>query len=374
MRYTTGMTLQALLLLSFTAAALAQTPLSLNFTAEAGLTGPTSYSFSGTASITSLGTAALSGAGPFDAGLLAGNTSGVIPGSFSLIFGDGAILIGTFNIPTGVLVPQASGSVTAPGSVTITGGTGRFEGARGLFAPLTGMGTATGLTTASVVINGTGTMAAGQYVLPQFVFGGGWYTALYFSNSKAAPAAFPVSFVSDNGTPLSVPALSGSSTTVNIPAGGAVRIEAPNLGALVQGYVSVTLPEGVTGYGVFRQSVAGTPDQEAVVPLANAGSTSAQLTFDDTNFITAAGIVNPSLVSTVVTVTAKSANGGSLGTGTLTLPARSKTAVSLRSVTGLSGIANNRGTVTFTVTTGSVAVLGLRFFGSAFTSIPATDH
>jgi len=172
---------------------------------------------------------------------------------------------------------------------------------------------------------------------------------------------------------LTVPALSGTSTTVTIPGGGSVRIEAPNTGTLVQGYASTTLPDGVTGYGVFRQSVTGVPDQEAVVPLANAGSTSASLTFDDTNFTTAAAIVNPSSVATTVTVTVKSANGGSLGTATIPLAAKSKTAVALRSLTGLSGVANNRGVATFTVSTGNVAVLGLRFFGAAFTSIPATD-
>jgi hypothetical protein len=146
------------------------------------------------------------------------------------------------------------------------------------------------------------------------------------------------------------------------------------VGDLTQGYASVALPEGVTGYGVFRQSVAGTPDQEAVVPLANAASTTASLTFDDTNYITAVGIVNPSSVATTVTVTTKSAAGGTLGTATIALAAKSKTAVTLRGVQGLTGVANNRGSVTFTVTTGNVAVLGLRFFGSAFTSIPANDR
>ena len=153
-----------------------------------------------------------------------------------------------------------------------------------------------------------------------------------------------------------------------------MRIEAPNTGTLSQGYASATLPDGVTGYGVFRQSVAGTPDQEAVVPLANAASTSSSFAFDDTNYTTAAGIVNASSIATTVTITATSANGGALGTGTISLPAKSQTPVTLRNVPGLAVVANNRGTVTFTVPTGNVAVLGLRFFGSAFTSIPATDH
>lgn len=354
--------------------AFAQAPLNVNFTANAALTGASSFAFTGTGTITGLGTATLSGAGALDGSLLTGTPVAVIPGSFTMVFSDGAILFGTFNIPTAILVPQVGGAANATGSVTVTGGTGRFEGARGSFGPLTGTGTATTATTASLVINGTGSMTAGQFVLPQFVFGGGWYTALYFTNLKATQASFTVNFNGDNGSAINVPSLGGSFINLNIPAGGSVRIEAPNTGALVQGYASMTLPEGVTGYGVFRQSVQGTQDQEAVVPLANAGSTSASLTFDDTNFTTAAGIVNPSSVATTVTITAKSPNGGTLGTGTIQLPARSKTAVSLRTIPGLSSIGGNRGSVTFTVTTGNVAVLGLRFFGSAFTSIPAADR
>jgi hypothetical protein len=372
MRYTTAMK-QIVLTLAVAAATLAQ-PLSVNFTANAALTGTTSYAFSGTGTITGLGAATLSGGGALDASLLTGTTIGVIPGSFSMIFSDGAILFGTFNIPTGVLVPQLGGSTTASGSVNIIGGTGRFEGARGVFSPLTGTGTATGATSASIVINGSGTLSVAQYVLPQFVTGDGWYTALYFSNSKNAPVVFDVNFIADNGTPLRVPALNATFTTVSLPAGGSARIEASSTGPLVQGYAAVTLPEGVTGYGVFRQSVAGIADQEAVVPLANAASTSALLTFDDTNYITAVGVVNPSAAGVIVTVTAKSSNGGSLGTATIPLGGKSKTAVALRNLAGLSGIANNRGTVTFTVSSGNVAVLGLRFFGSAFTSIPANER
>jgi hypothetical protein len=36
-------------------------------------------------------------------------------------------------------------------------------------------------------------------------------------------------------------------------------------------------------------------------------------------------------------------------------------------------MAGKRGSADFTVTTGTVAVLGLRFNGAAFTSIPATQ-
>jgi len=365
--------LRTLLFLGLAATTWAQTPLSITLSANSALTGANSFAFSGTANITGLGSATLSGGGQIDNSLLSGQVTGAIPGTFTLIFSDGAVMFGTFSIPSGIFIPQIGGTTTATGSFTIAGGTGRFQGARGLFSSVTGTGTVTGATSASFTISGTGSVNAGQFVLPQFVFEGGWYTALYFANSLATPATFQVNFFADNGSPLNVPALSATSTTVTIPGGGSVRIEAPNTGAQVPGYASVTLPDGVTGYGVFRQSVTGVQDQEATVPLANAGSTSSSLTFDDTNYTTAVAIVNPSSVATTVTVTVKSANGGALGTATVALAAKSKTAVALRSLTGLSGIANNRGTATFTVTTGNVAVLGLRFFGTAFTSIPATD-
>src|SRR5579862_60633 len=83
---------------------------------------------------------------------------------------------------------------------------------------------------------------AASSVLPQFAFGGGWYSALYFSNLTGSPVSFPVNFVGDTGAALNVPALGGSTTSVNIAAFGTALIEAPNVGSLVQGYAAFTLP------------------------------------------------------------------------------------------------------------------------------------
>src|ERR1019366_8735708 len=41
-------------------------------------------------------------------------------------------------------------------------------------------------------------------VLPQFAFGGGWYSALYFTNLTGAAVSFPVSFVGGAGAWVSV--------------------------------------------------------------------------------------------------------------------------------------------------------------------------
>jgi len=211
-------------------------------------------------------------------------------------------------------------------------------------------------------------------VLPQFVSGGGWYSALYFTNTGNSAVSFPVNFVGDDGNPLSVPAVGGSSTLVNLGPHGSAAIQSANVGPVSQGYAAVTLPVGVTGYGVFHLSNPGVPDQEAVVPLSSASTTTSTLTWDDTSFVTSVGIVNPSSVASTVSIVLRDASGATIGTSSVFLPARNKTAVVLRNLPGLAGMVGKQGSADFTVTTGKVAVLGLRFIGSAFTSIPTVGR
>jgi hypothetical protein len=55
----------------------------------------------------------------------------------------------------------------------------------------------------------------------------------------------------------------------------------------------------------------------------------------------------------------------------VTLSPRAQTAVTLTSLAGMQGIANQVGRLTLTTTSGAFTALGLRFTGSALTSIPA---
>jgi hypothetical protein len=211
-------------------------------------------------------------------------------------------------------------------------------------------------------------------ILSQFAFGGGWYSALYFTNPSAASASFTVIFTADNGTPLNVPSIGGSSTTVNLAPQATAVLEVPNIGSLSQGYVTASLPAGVVGYGIFRESVPGVPDQEAVVPLASSRSTTSTLTWDDTNYVTAVAVANPSVVPVTVSITVWNSSGTVIGTSSVPLPAGGKMEAILRNIPGLSAVVGNRGSAQFTVGTGSVAVLGLRANGSALTSIPTTQQ
>jgi len=211
-------------------------------------------------------------------------------------------------------------------------------------------------------------------ILPQLAFGGGWYTALYFTNITSTPVSFTVSFIGDDGNPLTVSALNGSSVTLNLAARGTALIEIPNAGSLVQGYVSAALPAGVTGYGVFRGSVPSVNDQEAVVPLSGTSATTSTLLFDDTKYITGVAVVNLASVSTTISVLARDNQGNTIGSSNIALAAHAKKAVVLRDLPGLAGVAGSLGTVDFTASIGNLAALGLRFNGLAFTSIPTSDR
>jgi len=229
-------------------------------------------------------------------------------------------------------------------------------------------------TTLAAAMAAPSSVPATPQILSQFAFGGGWYSAVYFSNSGATAASFEVNFAGDTSAPLAIPSI-GSSTTVNLAPQGTTILEALNLAgsALAEGYVTASLPEGVTGYGVFRQSVPGVPDQEAVVPLTGVSSSSVSLIWDDTAYTTAVAIVNPSSVSVIVQITAWDSSGTVIGSSSIPLGPGAKTEAALRGLPGLSGVVGNRGSAQFNVSTGSVAVLGLRFNGTAFTSIPTTS-
>src|SRR6478609_1185826 len=56
--------------------------------------------------------------------------------------------------------------------------------------------------------------------------------------TSGCEVSFPVTFTADNGTPLTVPSIGGSSKTITLGAGASTVIEAPNTGALRQGYVA----------------------------------------------------------------------------------------------------------------------------------------
>ncbi len=229
-------------------------------------------------------------------------------------------------------------------------------------------------TTSLTVAEAGGAAVTGKsYVLPQFAYGGGWYSALYFSNTTDVPATIGVEFYAKDGSSLSVPLIGVgpvSNQVATIPAKGTVILEAPNSGNLQEGSAEVILPIGVTGYGIFRQSISGRSDQEAVVPLSEDSRQVANMIWDETAFTTAMAVVNPESQSVTVTISVFDAGGSQIGTVALNLAAHERKAFALRDQPGLAGVTSKRGLARLSVPAGSVAALGLRFGGEAFTSIP----
>ena len=110
------------------------------------------------------------------------------------------------------------------------------------------------------------------------------------------------------------------------------------------------------------------------MPLSGTTATTSTLLFDDTNYITGVAVVNLASVSTTVSVTAYGNQGNIIGTSNIPMAANAKTAVVLRDLPGLAAVAGSLGSVDFTIPIGTLAVLGLRFNGVAFTSIPTSDR
>lgn len=210
-------------------------------------------------------------------------------------------------------------------------------------------------------------------VLPQMAFGsnptlGNWSTELYLYNQTGATVQASVSFFAEDGSPVTVPKW-GAATTVSLAPRGTGMLDLSSSGPLAQGSIHLDLPEGVSGYGVFRQSSAGVNPQEGVIPFSSSTSAQSTIVFDETNSITAIALCNPGAAAVTVTAVARDGSGNSLGSFTLNLAPKQRSAFVLRDRQELQPVSGKRGSIEFRTTGGAVSVLGLRFNGLAFTSI-----
>jgi hypothetical protein len=220
----------------------------------------------------------------------------------------------------------------------------------------------------------TSASATSIKVLPQIAFGGGWYSAVYLANTGNATTSFQTNFFADDGAPLTVGSIGAASKTLSLGPGSTAIIEMPNVGANTEGYVSAALPPEVIGYGVFRWSTPGNPDQEAVVPFSGNAATVSTLVWDNTRYVTAIAVLNPSSVNGTVAIAVRSESGLVIGSGAISLAPGGKKTFLLSDLPGLNAVTGARGSADFVATTGAVAVLGLRANGVAITSIPTSDR
>jgi hypothetical protein len=226
----------------------------------------------------------------------------------------------------------------------------------------------------SLTVSAGSPSAGTAKVLPQLAFGstagaGAWYTAVYLHNPTGNAVQVPLSFFAADGTPQTISSLGGATTTVSLAAKSTGIVEAPNVGPLTQGWVLAQMPDGVIGYGIFRQSVQGNNDQEGTVPFSSTTSPGALLVFDETQFDTAVSVLNPTDADVTVVIRVRDEQGVLVGTSTLPLGAKKREAFLLKGRAELAAMQGKRGSAEFAVSSGAVSVLGLRFKGLSFTSI-----
>jgi hypothetical protein len=186
--------------------------------------------------------------------------------------------------------------------------------------------------------------------LPHFVFGGSWYSAIYLSNTTNALESVQLTFRDDTGAPQFVPLAGiGSlfSRIVILNPGTTVLLEALNVAddPSIEGWIDISLPPGVVGYGVLRLVTPGHLDQEALIPFAPETSQSVEFPYDDVQFTTAVAILNPSDQQVTVTVTAFGDDGDQVGTTQLALAPHTKSANILAAYAGMAGVFRKQGRV-----------------------------
>jgi PPE-repeat protein len=152
-----------------------------------------------------------------------------------------------------------------------------------------------------------------------------------------------------------------------IPPGSSHVWQTTGTGPFSQGYAEVFTSSPVSGFAIFRQRVPGRFDQEAAVPV-NAGSPSRfLLPFDNAGLTTTMAIANASdTAASTVNVVIRGSQQEILFGGNLTLPTRGQDAFSITDRFPVT--AGRRGIIEFTVLSGEISAIGLRFANEAFTS------
>jgi hypothetical protein len=213
--------------------------------------------------------------------------------------------------------------------------------------------------------------AENALLLPQVVFGGGWSTILYFTNTSVAAVQLQVRFFAENGSPVVIPGLNAASAAFNLEPRSTMEIAAPDIGSLVQGYASATTPDSVVGYALLRRNSEKFGIQETPVYFLSEFATSATLIWDETTSTSTVAVLNTSGSDATLGVDVRDGAGAVVGAFTLQLPAKNKFNLVLRERPELASIAGKRGSAVFTASSGTLAVIGFRFTRDSFTSIPA---
>lgn len=214
----------------------------------------------------------------------------------------------------------------------------------------------------------------GDTVIPQVVDGGEWQTSMTFLNLENYPVSFNLYFFNDNGTDMYLP-IKGQGVSrgfrITLKTAESMTIDTTGTAAQVgQGWAYFKTEKSgdtVGGLAVFKQSVPGRQPSEAVVPVVSQFDDHFVLLYDNTEWVTAMAIANPTSTSVLVPLNIRGEDGFILERHTMTLGPYEHRAFVIPAEYPIT--ARRRGKMEFQTTGFGVGVLGLRFNGAgAFTS------
>jgi hypothetical protein len=215
-----------------------------------------------------------------------------------------------------------------------------------------------------------------RLIIPHLADGETWKTRFTIVNGSTTSALVAqIRFYSSSGGALPLDLIQTGRVSVlnrNIAAGGSTTIETTGTDpALSVGWAEILTTGGtVSGFAVFRQRVPGRPDFEAASLGVTVDSLEVVFSFDNIeSFVTSLALANPTPESASVTVTFRSEAGATIHQETFTVPARGHTSFETTNRFPLSRSA--RGAVSFSVSGGRLAPLGLHFNPTGpFTAVP----
>ncbi|MRR37691.1 hypothetical protein EG829_24165 [bacterium] len=229
-------------------------------------------------------------------------------------------------------------------------------------------------------------------IFPHLAVGQGtneqWETLFVIVNLSVNSAQFNLGFFDKTGAPMTVTfgtskdaaAATESYLTATLPAEGSMTIKVRNDGQpLRTGFAILEPPSSsqrLGGYAVFRQTVPGRPQFEAVVPLCDYDDWTFYMPFDNTSGLaTGMALLNPSdSKDATVSLMFLGENGELLLETSLPLKWGEQTSFSLQDK--YPSLAGKRGTLYAESSTDYLSALGLRFNiggGGAFTSLPVMN-
>ena len=224
------------------------------------------------------------------------------------------------------------------------------------------------------------------YTATHLVDGTGWSSEVTLMNLDSTQQCFSLNFFGNNGSPLSMPLVdygTQSSVRLCLQALGSVTLKTAGTSSpLVEGWARLACDSTllfcvysshIAGSVIFRRSIPGQPDFEAVVPFDDNSSSHLALPFDNTNgFLTGLALTNPTNSQAVVTFIFHAEDGTQIFVVAFSLSAGQH--MSFVVPWEYPQVASRRGVLEITSTAG-IGVLALRVnpTGAITTMFPVTS-